>query len=117
MSSSAPLTVCHVFKTYLPDTIGGAEKVIEQICSQCDPRRVKNQVIALSPDPRPARILRPEAEVVRFKVSLDKASTPVSLSLLRGFRTAIRGVDILHYHFPWPFADLLHLAAGLGNRL
>jgi len=31
------------------------------------------------------------------------------VSALAGFRHLVRWADVVHYHFPWPFADVLHL--------
>jgi rhamnosyl/mannosyltransferase len=109
MSFSRSITVCHVYKTYLTEGVGGLEKVIEQICSQCDPERIKHRILTLSRKPEPPRLKRVEAEICRFPVTFNIASSPVSISMLRGFRREIKDVDILHYHFPWPFGDLLHM--------
>jgi glycosyltransferase involved in cell wall biosynthesis len=40
------------------------------------------------------------------------ASTPMSCTALPLFREAVRRADLIHYHYPWPFGDLLHLMAG-----
>ncbi len=103
------ITVCHIYKTYLPDTMGGLEKVIEQICRQCDPAQVESRVITLSRLPLPPVLSRPEAEIHRFPITIDIASSPMSFAMLKGFRRAVADADILHYHFPWPFADLAHI--------
>ena len=54
-------------------------------------------------------ISRAEAEVRRFPVTLEIASSPMSLAMLKKFRMEVADTDILHYHFPWPFADLAHI--------
>nr|MBL0702290.1 glycosyltransferase [Desulfobacterales bacterium] len=109
------IKVCHIFKTYLPDTVGGLEKVIEQICLQTAKSGVENTIITLSRSPKPKIIKRPEATVIRCPVSFDFASTPMSAGLIKTFWDHIKDVDLLHYHFPWPFADLLHLLNGNGK--
>jgi rhamnosyl/mannosyltransferase len=37
------------------------------------------------------------------------ASTGLSLSVARDFRRLAAKADIIHYHFPWPMMDLVHL--------
>ena len=39
-----------------------------------------------------------------------KSSTGVSLKAFGRFRTLALEADIIHYHFPWPFADIVHFA-------
>ena len=71
---------------------------------------VESKVFTLSPDPVPEIILRPEAEVIRCKSWFAPASCDFGgLKALRQFSIASRWADIVHYHFPWPFADILHL--------
>jgi rhamnosyl/mannosyltransferase len=46
-----------------------------------------------------------------FKQDLDLFSNPVSISLARQFFRICRRSDLLHFHFPWPTAELLSLVA------
>ena len=108
--------IIHVFKTYFPDTRGGLERVIRHICQQSTGAGAKNTILTLSLVKKPEVLEFPEATVIRYPVTFDKASSPVSLGLLRDFRRLIAGADLLHYHFPWPFADILHLSRGSGKR-
>src|SRR5690606_31774396 len=39
----------------------------------------------------------------------ELASTGFSLDVISRFRALSAGADIVHYHFPWPFMDLLHM--------
>jgi rhamnosyl/mannosyltransferase len=34
------------------------------------------------------------------------------IAALRKFAALARSADVIHYHFPWPFADVLHLVSG-----
>lgn len=110
--SVRPLRVYHIYKTYFPDTTGGLEKVIEHICLQTKELGVENSIVTLSRNPHPFLLERKEAKVYRFPILFDLASSPFSLKLLREYSKLIEDADILHYHFPWPFGDFLHLFAG-----
>jgi len=105
------MKILHVYRTYFPDSQGGLEEAIRQLCAGTTALGVENRIFTLSPDPRPAVLCRPEAEVHRFPLDFEIASCSISLRCLRGFRQLVAWADIVHYQFPWPFADLLHFAA------
>jgi len=102
------MRVLHVYKTYFPDTQGGLEEAIRQICISTSAHDVENRVFMLSRNPHPAIINLPEAQVHRFPLSIEIASCGFSARCLRGFKKLVAWTDIVHYHFPWPFADFLH---------
>ena len=102
------MRVLHVYRTYFPDTQGGLEEAIRQICASTKVHGVENRVFMLSRNPQPAIINRPEAQVHRFPLTIEIASCGFSARCLRGFKGLVAWADVIHYHFPWPFADLLH---------
>lgn len=104
------MRILHVYKTYYPDTVGGIEQVIAQLCRSLSSLGDANRVFTLSSSPNPRVLTRPETEVYRSTQSLEIASNPISLSAFADFRCQVRWADLIHYHFPWPFGDLLHLA-------
>ena len=103
------IRVLHVYRTYFPDSQGGLEEVIRQVCRNTAEFGVESRVFILSAQPVPPVIQREEAEVYRFHRSFEIASCGVSASALAGFKQLVEWADVVHYHFPWPFADLLHL--------
>lgn len=107
------MKVLHVYRTYFPDTQGGLEEVIRQICQNTKDLGVQSRVFAPSRSSSDAVISREEATVVRPKLTMDIASCGISLEALRTFPRIAAWADILHYHFPWPFADVLHLTSGM----
>lgn len=102
------MRVLHVYRTYFPDTQGGLEEVIRQICHNTKALDVESRIFTLSVNPEPAVLSREEAEVHRFKRSFEIASCGVSIGALKGFKELVAWADVVHYHFPWPFSDLLH---------
>jgi rhamnosyl/mannosyltransferase len=66
-------------------------------------------VLSLSRDPNPRQRKFLASEHFRFKQTVSIASNAMSLSLLLHFGEHLEWADVVHYHFPWPFADLLHL--------
>lgn len=104
--------VLHVYKSYYPDTTGGVEMVLCQLMKALSPLGVENRLLVLSPQAEPACVERPEATVIRCRTSLAVASNPMSLPALGEFRRQLHWADLVHYQFPWPFGDMLHLLHG-----
>jgi rhamnosyl/mannosyltransferase len=102
------LRILHVFKTYYPDTVGGIEQVIAQLGCALGRRGHENRIFTLSPDPHPPVLQRPEGEVHRSQQTADIASTTLSIRALHEFRRHVQWADVIHYQYPWPFADVLH---------
>lgn len=103
------MRVLHIYKTYLTDSFGGVEQVIYQLCRKTKPLGVTNKILSLSLNPNPKILMREEGEVHRFPVNFEISSSSFSLSAVNGFRHLTKWADIIHYHFPWPFADMMHL--------
>lgn len=112
MTEVRSLRVLHVYKTYFPDTMGGIEQVLLQLTRGLSELGVSNRLLVLSPKAEPVVIVRPEADVYRYPVTFELASNPVSWQAMRYFRQHLAWADLVHYQFPWPFADLLHLVHG-----
>lgn len=109
--SSSRLRVLHVYKTYLPDNCTGVPRVIYEIAEQLQEESVESQVLCLSDVPSDRPIQTGHHITHQAKQNLFVASTGLSLSAFGRFNSLIRDVDVVHYHFPWPLADLLHLTA------
>ncbi|WP_172124318.1 MULTISPECIES: glycosyltransferase [unclassified Devosia] len=105
------MRVLHLFKVYLPDSYTGVERVIWQIAEGTAPLGVTTDVLSLSahPDPNPVRIANHWAH--QAKLDLYVRSTGLSFSLLPKFQKLVAKADLVHYHFPWPMMDLMHLLA------
>ena len=100
----------HVYKTYYPDPPGGLQEAIRQIAMASAQFEIESRVFTLSPAPGPEVIIRPEASVIRCKSWIAPASCDLGgLSSLIKFSELVKWADVINYHFPWPFADFLHL--------
>lgn len=109
------MKVLHFFKTYYPDTMGGIEQVIFQLAEGCSQHGVESDVLYLSK--RGATRNEPLGRHMthRSKLDFELASTGFSLSAFRDFADLARQADVVHYHFPWPFMDLVHFFARTGK--
>ena len=105
------MKVLHVYRTYFPDPPGGLQEAIRQICLSTRPFGIDSTVFTLSPRPEPAEIRRPEARVVRRRSWAAPASCDLGgPAAFRCFAQLAAEADLVHYLYPWPFGDLLHLA-------
>ncbi|RON74602.1 glycosyl transferase family 1 [Pseudomonas chlororaphis] len=109
------MRVLHFFKTYLPDSVGGIEQVIFQLCESGAQQGIEGQVLTLSADPRPAVLKLGQHEVHRAKLDIQFASTGFSYSVFKQFREMAAEADVVNYHFPWPFMDLVHFMSGMNK--
>ncbi|HEX7642280.1 MAG TPA: glycosyltransferase family 4 protein [Burkholderiaceae bacterium] len=110
------MRILHVFKTYYPDSYGGVEQVIRQLSGGTSKLGCTNRVFTLSPHGAELPFLdEGGTAIVRAQTQWEAASTPISFSALPLFRKEAARADLIHYHYPWPFGDLLHLMAGSGK--
>lgn len=103
------MKVLHLYRTYFPDTQGGLEEAIRQMCVSTQAHGVESRVLTLSPCPTPPVLHRPEADVYRARLAAEVASCSMGVGLLSHFRELEAWADVVHYHFPWPFADVVRL--------
>ncbi|HBS6584597.1 TPA: glycosyltransferase family 4 protein [Klebsiella pneumoniae] len=105
------MRVLHVYKTYYPDTYGGIEQVIYQLSQGCARRGIAADVFTFSPDKETGPVAYEDHRVIYNKQLFEIASTPFSLKALKRFKQIKDDYDIINYHFPFPFMDMLHLSA------
>jgi glycosyltransferase involved in cell wall biosynthesis len=106
------MKVLHVYRTFFPDTQGGLEEVIRQLCLTTRAHQVESRVFVLSPQPEPARVEVDGIEVIRVKQTFEIASCGFCFAGIREFRRQVEWADLVHYHFPWPWGDVLYMLAG-----
>ncbi|MEN3794782.1 glycosyltransferase [Fulvimarina sp. MAC3] len=109
------MRVLHFFKTYHPDTFGGVERTIHAIARSTAPLGVETTVLSLSRDPQSSPATFSGHRLIKARLDLDIASTGLSREAFALFRDAAQEADIVHYHFPWPFMDLVHFASRHGK--
>ena len=104
------MRVLHFFKTYLPETTGGIEQVIYQLCEGGSAHGIQTQVLTLSPDPKPERMKVANHDVRRARQDFFIASTGFSREAFGMFSEMAAEADLVHFHFPWPVMDVVHFA-------
>lgn len=107
------MRVLHFYRTYLPDSMGGIEQVIFQLCDSTDRLGIDNTVLTLSNDPAPGPISIQQHKVHQARMDFQLASTGFSYSVFKKFRELAAEADVINYHFPWPFMDLVHFCSSV----
>ncbi len=105
--------VLHFFKTYYPQTMGGIEQVIFQLAEGGTSHGVQAEVLYLSRGGSARGEPVANHLTHRSQLDLELASTGFSLSAFRDFAELAKQADLIHYHFPWPYMDLVHFATRL----
>lgn len=104
------MKILHVYKTYYPDPTGGVQEVIRNICSTLVKMDVQNDIYTLSKMSKPTKVKVEKCNVYRGHAIADPASCELGgLQAFKLFSNLVSQVDLIQYHYPWPFQDLLNL--------
>ncbi|XTZ39541.1 glycosyltransferase [Salmonella enterica] len=103
------MRILHVYKTYYPDSYGGIEQVIFQLCQGCSNKGMTTDVFTFGKHGHNDTTAYGNHHVIYNKTLFQVASTPFSFNALRRFNKIKDSYDIINYHFPFPFMDMLHL--------
>lgn len=107
------MRVLHFYKTYYPDSFGGVEQVIFQLAEGGIQHGVESEVLYLS-NTGAARDQQVANHVVhRSRLDFHALSTGFSVSAFGDFARLASQADLVHYHFPWPFMDVVHFVTRL----
>lgn len=107
-------SVLHIYRTYFPDPQGGMQEAIRQLCLATKGAGVINTIFTLSPNPKPVVVEYPEGRVVRSRSWWAPASCDLGgIDSLVTFRRLARQADVLHFLYPWPYADLMQILTGV----
>jgi glycosyltransferase involved in cell wall biosynthesis len=100
------IKVVHVYKTFYPETVGGVEKNIYDICKATEKYGISHNVLCTSQRTKIETSVFKGISVIRYPQTIHMSSCPVSIDLLARFNSEVQHADIIHYHYPWPFASL-----------
>ncbi len=107
------MKILHVYKTYYPDSYGGIEQAIRHLANGGKAHGIKSEVFTLSANPKGKRFKYEDHFVSQAKTNIEIASTPLSFSAISKFRDLAPKFDLIHYHYPYPFADIMKLSSGI----
>ncbi len=101
------MRILHIYKSYFPDTVGGIEQGIKNIIESTQRAGVEHAILTSSQNASTEE--EGGVTITRLPTTVSISSCPVSISMLFKYRALVEPFDLLHYHFPWPFAEALHV--------
>lgn len=101
------MKILHFYKTFAADQHGGVEMFIRHLTHITSRQGCENVVLSLAKE-EASSTQESDYQLVQAKENFNLASTGISLSSFKIFNQLARSADIVHYHFPWPFMDLVH---------
>lgn len=104
------MKILHIYKSFAPDGIGGCESFIRHLSYSTDQLGVDNSILALGPQEQELTA-HDYYHYAHAKENFSVASTGFSWSIFSTFKRLAEQADLVHYHFPWPFMDLVHFAS------
>ena len=88
--------------------MGGIEQVIHQLATGSVKLGLKVDILSLSRNAYLSKIEMNGYWIHYVPLNFEIASTGVSVRAFWRFYQLAKQADIIHYHFPWPYMDVLH---------
>ncbi len=107
------IRVLHLYKKSILDSYGGVEKFIDTLCKSTYELDIDNILFSLSTKNLNKKITLDKYTVINAKQDIYIFSTGFSIQAFSKFKNLAASVDLIHYHFPNPFADILHFFCGI----
>lgn len=102
------MKVLHVFKTYYPDTRGGTEEFISQLVKATKHFGIDNTVFTLSSG-GDGYVEYNSQQIYQAPLTAISFTMPWSFRGMFDLLRLSRECDLIHFHHPWPFADLVYI--------
>jgi len=110
------MKILHFYKTALPTSYGGVQTFIDSLCRHTASLGCDNKVLSLSPHPHKSPIQMQDGyKVYEVQENFHLASTSFSYAAYGAYKKLGEEADLIHLHFPNPFADILHFITALNK--
>ena len=103
------VNVLHFYKRVYPESLGGVEKAIATLCESTESASLSNIILALTSKNSSHQMVDLDYKLVLHDELFEIASTPISLSVFFKFLKVLKNVDLVHFHYPYPLANVLSL--------
>lgn len=108
------MKILHIYKAALPESMGGIEQVINTLAVGVLKQGVIADVLSLSAKKSYSTDYR-GYKIYYCNQDFLLASTGFSLQAIYTFWKLSKRADIIHFHFPWPYMDLMFFLLRLKN--
>ena len=102
------MKILHLYKDALPDSFGGVETFISELTTETSKLNFEN--VVLSTGLKTHSVHKNGTRIEYLRRNFTILSTPISLDFLRKNGEIRNNFDIIHLHYPYPFADMAILA-------
>jgi rhamnosyl/mannosyltransferase len=110
-SAASTVKVLQLYRTFFPDTQGGAEEVVRQIAINSAEFGIEVRIIVPSKSvDETKKIYVDGIAVYQVPELIEIASCNIYKGGFETLKELTLWADIVHYHYPWPFQDVLHFA-------
>jgi len=103
------IRVLHFYKSFFPNSTGGVERVILEIIQSNKIFGVESAVLTTNNLGRKYSYTFEDIKVYSVPAFFKISSTPLSIQAIFEFKKLVKEFDIVHFHFPYPMADILNL--------
>jgi glycosyltransferase involved in cell wall biosynthesis len=100
------MKILFIYKTYYPETYGGVEEVLRVLMTGLVQQGHQCTLLVASKGDRTYSRVEQGVTIHYCPATVTLSSCPFSLSFLRKFRALSAEYELIHFHFPWPYADL-----------
>ena len=108
------IKVLHLYKDAYPESTGGVAKFTNNLCKVGNSLGIENTVLAFRKgNKRSKQITIDNYKVIFIPESFSIFSTSFSIGAFKKFKELVSKSDIIHYHFPYPFSDILNFFCGV----
>jgi glycosyltransferase involved in cell wall biosynthesis len=100
------IKILHVSKGFYPETVGGIETFIDLLSNELK-KFCEFGLFCVGTNTRIYK--HKNLKIYKFKKTFEISSCPFSYEALINFKKISSNYDIIHYHYPYPFMDILNL--------
>lgn len=99
-----------IYKSSYLDSYGGVETFIKNLLFYFrDKKDLNFRFLSVSKNINNLKVLKKgNIEIFLYPITFSLSSNDVSISFLLNFRKHANWANIIHYNYPWPFADMCH---------
>ena len=101
------MKILFIYKSYYPDTQGGVEEVLRILMAGLTERGHQCTLLVTTPKKNAYSFKDGLLTIHYCPANITLSSCPISVAFIQKFYQLIRSHDIINFHFPWPFADLV----------
>ncbi|GAB6050005.1 D-rhamnosyltransferase WbpZ [Hydrogenophilus islandicus] len=101
------LRILHLFKTSRHHTLGGIEIFIDTLARAQHQLGVPVRHTLFALAPHESCHIEPHLTTYCHRKTAELRSTPIALTALAALEPLVRQSDLIHLHYPYPFADAL----------